>query len=522
MPQLPVISPGQTKMTTASPNRRLDPSAESQPGRDVAMMGKAVAQMGFRMQEVQNLQQRTKASSNTTAKRNKILSDQNNDPDFSDERKAYYNSELKKAAPGEAQGIVHSGTRALFLANQEGATAAASLKIENNMRTKMFTDLEVRTQQVIYDEKVAAATATTQAEKTTAELNVLDLIEMLHKTGAITPQEYLKQKLNLKDDFKQFEFQMDLRMPKEATPIEKADRIKAVRRKARENAYLMTPKEQFEAEAAIDLTEKRVKAENKLEEKAVITQNTTDFAYKVATGEYSWFEAVESTNTTVVDPKVSQPLLNYLLSPDSIEIDADDSKYNEAVEDMAEKGFDTLAQYKFIATQLGNTKMTGENGAKLIKTVEMISKDATDLKNKGDGAGKWFGSMVQAVKKYSFNYFKDSQRQEFAYRCYNSIVDGFIDGKITNENYGEKVQKIIEGQVKDTFPILFSLDDVPNSIASKGKFQAVSPESKLKPDRVYKNEDKTLYTEDNLVFTAKRHNISVEELKKKLGIKDAN
>jgi len=70
MPQLPVIAPGQTKMTTASPNRRLDPSAESQPGRDVAMMGKAVAQMGFRMQEVQNLQQRTKASSNTTAKRN--------------------------------------------------------------------------------------------------------------------------------------------------------------------------------------------------------------------------------------------------------------------------------------------------------------------------------------------------------------------------------------------------------------------------------------------------------------------
>ena len=93
MPQLPVISPGQTKMTTASPNRRLDPSAESQPGRDVAMMGKAVAQMGFRMQEVQNLQQRTKASSNATAKRNKIMADQAADPRFDDDTKAYYEGE---------------------------------------------------------------------------------------------------------------------------------------------------------------------------------------------------------------------------------------------------------------------------------------------------------------------------------------------------------------------------------------------------------------------------------------------
>ena len=207
-PQLPRIEPGQTKMTTASPNRRLDPSAESQPGRDVANMGKAVAQMGFKMQEVQNLQQRTKASSNTTAKRNKILSDQNNDPDFSDERKAYYNSELKKAAPGEAQGIVHSGTRALFLANQEGATAAASLKIENSMRTKMLVDLKIRTDEVIHQEMVNAALATNQAEKDTARLNVTDLLEMLNVTGAIKPEEYMKQKLNLKDKFRAVQTQL--------------------------------------------------------------------------------------------------------------------------------------------------------------------------------------------------------------------------------------------------------------------------------------------------------------------------
>jgi len=60
-------------MTTASPNRRLDPSAESQPGRDVAMMGKAVAQMGFRMQEVQNQQQSVKATNSASAKRIKYL-----------------------------------------------------------------------------------------------------------------------------------------------------------------------------------------------------------------------------------------------------------------------------------------------------------------------------------------------------------------------------------------------------------------------------------------------------------------
>jgi len=76
------------------------------------------------------------------------------------------------------------------------------------MRTKMLVDLKIRTDEVIHQEMVNAALATNQAEKDTARLNVTDLLEMLNVTGAIKPEEYMKQKLNLKDKFRAVQTQL--------------------------------------------------------------------------------------------------------------------------------------------------------------------------------------------------------------------------------------------------------------------------------------------------------------------------
>jgi len=467
MPQLPVISPGQTKMTTASPNRRLDPSAESQPGRDVANMGKAVAQMGFRMQEVQNLQQRTKASSNATAKRNKIMADQAADPRFDDDTKAYYEGELKKVTSGEAPGISHMGTRALFLANQEGATAAASLKIENNMRTKMLTDLDVRTQEVIYNEKVAAATATTQAEKDTAELNVQDLLAMLNATGAITPKEYMKQKLNLKDDFKEFEFQTDLRIDPDATPLENKARVALTRQKLRDGTYGFTFEEQIKAEEAVDMVSDRVDEEEKDAKEKIMDANGSELIDKVTKSaeQFTVVDIMKFNAEKPSDQQIVNDMIEFKMKKSTVNYQTAKQIYVELADTVVDSDELIKKTRAHITSGIKDSNVQALDGANLNQLLDKLGIEAEKYKKKKGSLNRMISSSLKRIKstgrQLGDNLISQNKNNASSvYSGYKEVIDNIISGKLaTEEAIEEFTNKIVTKMRRESNPHIANMGE---------------------------------------------------------------
>ena len=200
MPQLPRIEPGSTPITNASPNRRLDPIAESQPGRDVAKMGQAVANLGFRLQEAQNVQEKTKAENQLSQDINRINTEAANDPDFSKERQAYYDSQLRKAKDKASGLIAHPRVRGLFAEGANSSVAISSAKIQDNFRTKMISQGQADANIFIDNKKREAAATNDPAAKNLIHTQVDAKLLELKLAGYITAKEYAKRKIDYKDD----------------------------------------------------------------------------------------------------------------------------------------------------------------------------------------------------------------------------------------------------------------------------------------------------------------------------------
>ena len=446
MPQLPVISPGQTKMTTASPNRRLDPSAESQPGRDVAMMGKAVAQMGFRMQEVQNQQQSVKATNSASAKRNKILSDAQNDSDFSDERKAYYNSELIKIAPNEAQGISSPSTRAMFIANSEGSTAAASLKIETNFRTKMLKDYEAQTNQSIYDNKVAYATAITPAGRKIALDNSFRTLKGAKDIGVYDSAAHSKKKLALLDEFKDFAIQSSIQLDpisETNTTTDNVNKVKAAIVDIQSNKHALPMDKRIEAQKSADIMLKRALAEDVEATKTQVDANEAGLT-KMGLRDMTVTQVLQYNEEHPISVKLLDKIIEWKKSPTAIgtKVETDKQIYTDMADNLAEPGKLISKTRLQIMTAIADSKIDGQKGLELDALLDMLGEEAVNHKTKDGGFIRAIQSSFERINKAATIFGGGAM----AYEGIKSIVEGIVKNDIkTPEQVKEQADKVIKG-----------------------------------------------------------------------------
>jgi len=465
MPQLPVIAPGQTKMTTASPNRRLDPSAESQPGRDVAMMGKAVAQMGFRMQEVQNLQQRTKASNLAAARRNKILSDQNLDSDTSDEKKAYYLGEIRKVTPGEAQGMSSPSARALFIANEEGANAAASLEIENNFGTKIIKAQEANTNEKLYNLKVKYAKAKDDVGRKVVKDEALRLLEDNKNAWLLRPVQYTNKKLGLQDEFNDFALQSSIQLDpitENWTTEDNVNKVKAAIVDIQSNKWALPMDERIDAQEAAETMLKRALAEDVEATKTQVDANEAGLT-KMGLRDMTVTQVLQYNEEHPISVKLLDKIIEWKKSPTAIgtKVETDKQIYTDMASNLAEPGKLISKTRLQIMTAIADSKIDGQKGLELDALLDMLGEEAVNHKTKDGGFIRAIQSSFERINKAATIFGGGAM----AYEGIKSIVEGIVKNDIkTPEQVKEQADKVIKGGN------LIAMPDIANA-SDKGQLR---------------------------------------------------
>ena len=138
---------------------------------------------------------------------------------------------------------------------------------------------------------------------------------------------------------------------------------------------------------------------------------------------------------------------------------------------------------------------------------------------------KWinFKNMLGTMKNWVMQHSAPADRESDLYDMSKPLFDTLMQGNLPASDVMRAGKELIKQKITEKFPATGVLNDVPNAVASKGNYEAVSEESEAKANRTYKRpEEKPQYSEADIAYTAEHEGITVKEVKSQLGITDGD
>jgi len=217
---------------------------------------------------------------------------------------------------------------------------------------------------------------------------------------------------------------------------------------------------------------------------------------------------------------VVDDLVSWKLDPNSPQYETNKEVWLEMARDSTNPNLDLVKFNESIARAIANKDIQPSDGANLANTVQELYKNAIAFKSQDSPMLRSMRASMDYIKDWAVKHPTSQTPDQVAYSLTNDLVRNVMEKKLSPEQITEEARNLVKEQVKATNPTTVGLDDVPNSVGNqKNGFNSVyEGDTKLKANKKSKGKDKT-YSQEDLAFTAEQHNISIEEVKKKLGIK---
>ncbi len=250
----------------------------------------------------------------------------------------------------------------------------------------------------------------------------------------------------------------------------------------------------------------KAELENIRKEKRILDR--FDLISKIANGELDWTNSSEIIRDTAdKDTRLAEAMVAAVKR-----VDYEPKTENQDFMELAENMFSSPDAEKisdFLVDALSNKNISKDKLAVLVFTAKAR---ADELKN-GETNG-FFKRVFDVIKMSSFGL-------SGAARILINTVKKMQEKKVEGEQVVDIAKEEIKKQIKKDEPSLLMKDDIPNDIYSKdtGVKEVYKGDTELKPDYKFREEPTTEdYTQEDLEWTANKYGISVEEVKKRLGI----
>jgi len=443
MPKLPRIEPSTQKMTTASPNRRLDPQAESQPGRDLSEFGKAVAYVGFKLQDAQDTQEKTKAQNYLSVESAKLQQEAANDNDFSPQRKKYYDDRLQEVKNQSAQFVTNPFKKSDYMQDADANVSIASIKIGNEFRTKMisagmaeldtFVDLKKREY---------ASTGDPNAKKllmTQAEEKLLEARD----SGFITAHEYAKRAIKLNEDFLDYEFQTDLLLD-QLTPQDNLDKLADTKDKLAKGVYGFSLDKRVKAEESLATAEKRAIKEHEAAKEEIININTSQFLESDLT-KMSVVQMFEFNNRTPVDEQILRDTIAWKMNRKTVDTKVETKKdiYMDLANKVANPGKLILETRRQISQAMKDGNIKANDALNLNTLLTILGKEAENFKTRGNPFMNAIKNGIKALELANVPYIGGPA---LSFAPTMQLIEDVVKNRI---NTPEEVMESVNNSVKE-------------------------------------------------------------------------
>ena len=294
------------------------------------------------------------------------------------------------------------------------------------------------------------------------------------------------------------------------------------RERLKENVYQFDVEERANAEKAIDLKEKRNKKEAEDEKQTITDANTSEFSL-LDLKTTSIAQALVFNDEKPIDAQILNDFIEWKRDPDTVNTERDKKTYSDLAELVTNPGQLIQRTRRFISKEMRDKNIRSEDSLNLNVLLAEFAKGAENHKTQDNPFMKSIRTSLNTFKNYgqiSGSPFPNTS----IFNMTKSLIDGLVSKDITEENITEKSNEILKNQIRSDVSSIAPLEDVPNTLANQvdGVIGLIGGQTKLKSDR--KLEVKKIlgnFTQEDLEFTAKKNGITVEQLKVKLGLTDA-
>jgi hypothetical protein len=443
MPKLPRIEPSTQKMTTASPNRRLDPQAESQPGRDLSEFGKAVAYVGFKLQDAQDLQEETAGQNYFSVETNKLHQEVANNKDLSPAKKKQYDDRLQEIKNTSAQFVTNPLKKSAYMQNADANVSIAQIKIDDTFRTKMIEAGAANLEFLLNDNKKEFASTNDLRTQRLIMNRVKYFMAKAYNAGFISREEYVNKSIKLEDEFLSFKFQTDLLLD-QPTPQDNLDKLAKTKDNLAKGVYGFSLDKRVKAEESLATAEKRAVKEHEAAKEEIIDTNTSQFLEADLT-KMSVVQMLEFNNRTPVDEQILRDTIAWKMNDKTVDTKVETKKdvYMDLANKVTDPGKLILETRRQISQAQKDGNIKANDALNLNTLLTILGKEAENFKTRGNPFMNAIKNGIKALELANVPYIGGPV---LSFAPTMKLIEDVVKKKITTP---EQVTESVNNSVKE-------------------------------------------------------------------------
>ncbi len=442
MVKIPVSSPGQARVTTQGPVRRVSPGQFAAGAKDLQVVGKAVSEVAGMFERARRTEEKTRAQ-NQFLKRSKALDVQaSTDQDFSAERQQFYTSELEKAK-SEASSIMSLPVdRNAFALDVELQDQATRLSIQDSFRRKIIDNNKAQLEENLIELRDSYANSVKQNVKDAVKQARNEKLDEMVNAGVITRTDAALRKIKLDEQWKEFEFQNDIAFTSEETTQDKLDKIAFAEAKLSQGLYGFNAAQKSDALEVLEKTAKVVKKQDEVARQEVSDKNTGDFVGLVNENT-TVSEILNFNGEQPVDPKVLASYLKAKTDEDNVIYESDKKIYVDLAKNITDIQ-DTRAN---LTQQMAKAVERGEiqfaDAAQFKITLDRLFDKAEAFKAK---PSKWQAALKGAVDSFEklANFNSPLNPTDSTFSMIKELFGNIATNNLDENGIQQESERIIE------------------------------------------------------------------------------
>ena len=487
--------------------------------------------IGDQMVKAQALQEQTEASNKATMAMNELKRQSSQDPDYKNSEK--YLQQIDKIKTASAKGLTLKASRLAFDDDFFGMSESVKMDIKNNSHKKMVSkgiaDLGMAIDNS-YKQYLLEGDTIRQGQLVK---RVDYLIDSHVDRGYLSPESGMAEKQKFKNMVGVAKFDTDLRAVTDPAGIDGL--IEGLKKGDYEkNGVVIDGKTK---ETLIkDARSFKIKygAEIKRQQRVQLDQNETVYGKKILTGELGIQDVYALEISKEISPGYADTLRDYLKSSKAVTAKNDPVEYAKILD---EYGSITSADYQ---------KVEEEDFGKIASVrLKIMQAAAKGVLTKAT-ADKWMNAIQpnyktgvdevflqsKAVKQTAFGWFRDWSRNNLLDKDQRDMAKMYLSeslmariaaeeqqGPVTPTRANEIARETLDDYLRTTHKDLVGSEKITNSTATKkGGVRPITQDPTDAKASKTLTAKKPEYSDEDILFTANEMGMTVEEVKKKLGV----
>ena len=512
-----------------------DSSSQVALARENERAGQLVSGIGDAMIKAQALQEQTEASNKASMAMNDLLLRSSQDPEYKNSEK--YLKEIDKINAAASKNLTLKASRQAFEEDFFGMSEKARMDIRQDSHKKMISkgisDLGMAIDNN-YTQYIREGNTIRQGQLVK---RVEFLIDSHVERGYLSPQAGLVEKQKFKNNIGIDKFVHDLRTVNDPESVDGL--IEALKSGDYEqNGITIDEEKKGTLIKNAESQKKKYGIEIKRQQRIQQAQNEYNFGQEVLSGKLGLEEVYKAEIGMVISKSYADTLKKYLNSEKTINAKDDPAAYARILQE-----FSTITKDDY-------TEIAEKDFGKLAIVRQNIIQAAADGALTKDKSQKWLSLIQpnfqkgiddtflqsQAMKRNVFDWMGKWTRQNLLTKDQRDIAKMYLADSVmtqisseeqqqpvTPERANEIARETLNNYIRIAYPDIVGSSEITNSTATqKTGVRPIHQEpTKAKAAKTIQGE-KSQPSEEDILFTAQKYGMTIEEVKKRLGMdKDA-